>query len=97
MARGKGPGGIACWQAMLQAIQRKSPVSADELFDQVREIGQEAWTDDHIWRRIMWHTVNLVPAYHHWPLGKRFLFQREDGSYELYSPARHGDRWKGYP
>ena len=97
MPRGKGPGGISCREAFLQAIRRKSPVSADELFAQVKHIGQGAWTDDHIWQEIMCHTVNLVPAYRHWPREERFLFQREDGSYELYDPSRHGDRWKGYP
>ena len=97
MARGKGPGGITCAEAIRQAISSEK-ITGRNLFERVREIGQGAWSEDHIWQEIMSRTVNLVPAYHHWEWVKeRFLFQLEDGSYEAYSSARHGDRWKGYP
>ena len=91
MGRGKAPGGMSAGEALLEVIQKRRKISASELFEEVKHMGQNCWTDDSISQRMMWHTVNLWPAYIHWPSGERFLFHKEDGSYELYEPSRHGD------
>lgn len=90
MGKGKGPGGMSAKEALLEVIQKQRRISASELFEEVKYLGEGMWTDDHISQRMMWHTVNLWPAYIHWPSGERFLFQKEDGFYELYDPGRHG-------
>ncbi len=66
-------------------------ISADELFEQVKKVG--LWTDDTIWQQIMMATVNLRPAFGHWDK-EGFLFQHEDGRYELYNLDFHG-HWEG--
>lgn len=91
MSRGKGPGGISAREAFFEVIGKRSPIPASDLFEEVKRIGQGQWTDDHIAQEMMWRTVNLWPGYIHWTSGERFLFQREDSSYELYEPNRHGN------
>lgn len=90
MSRGKGPNGMSAKDAFLEVIHKRRKIPASELFEEVKIMGQGAWTDDHIAQRMMWHTANLWAAYMHWPSGERFLFLKEDGSYELYEPSRHG-------
>lgn len=90
MGRGKGPGGISAREAFIEVMQNKPHITASDLFKEVKQIGQGAWTDDHIAQEMMWRTVNLWPGSIHWTSGERFLFQKEDDSYELYEPSRHG-------
>jgi len=84
-------GRLTCREAIKQAILELGggPVTAEELFNRVRSMGD--WSDDTIWQHLMWLTVNLPPAYRHWPNApERFLFLREDGRYELYNSEKHG-------
>ena len=65
--------------------------SAQELFEFVRKQGH--WTDGAIWQNILSHTINSPPSYHTYSMvtpAQRFLFQREDGNYELYDSKWHG-------
>jgi hypothetical protein len=65
------------------------PADAEDIFRRTRQLGP--WTDDTIWQHLMALTVNLPPAYRHWPhVKERILFLREDGMYELYDPQKHG-------
>ena len=84
-------GRLTCREAVKKAILKLGggPVTAEELFNKVRSMGD--WSNDTIWQHLMWLTVNLPPAYRHWPNApERFLFLREDGKYELYNPEKHG-------
>lgn len=94
MARGKGPGGMTTVDALGKILPLPGTViSAKDLFEEVKQLGQGAWTDDHVWQEIMSRTVNLVPAYYHWNRIKqedRFLFLHEDALYERYDPNIHG-------
>lgn len=94
MRKGKGLGGETCYEAIHKIMKKQAMISADELFEQVKKV--RSWTDDTIWQHIMAATVNLYPAFRHWPASneKRFLFQHEDGRYELYNPDFHGP-WEG--
>ncbi len=67
--------------------------SYKNLFAETRKRG--TWKDRNIWITLMAEVVNLPPSYDEWPNENRFLFLREDGSYELYSAELHGKFIKG--
>ena len=97
MGQGKGHEGETCAEAMRMAIVALGcRASAQDVFDRVREMGD--WTEDNIWQELIAHVVNLPPSYKHYymvPQGKRFLFLREDGNYELYQTKWHGRYERG--
>lgn len=84
-------GKTTCREAIRASMNElgEGPVSAEQIFAATR--GKGGWTDDTIWQHLMHLVVNLPPAYRHWsPTAERFLLLREDGLYEMYSPARDG-------
>lgn len=85
-----------CREAVRASIKELGggPVGAERIFEATRRKGE--WTDDTIWQHLMYLVVNLPPAYKHWsPSSERFLFLREDGLYEIYSPTKHGTYREG--
>lgn len=92
MARGKGVNGMTCRQAIKKAATNSGIISTDDLINQVKSLGP--WATDGIAQGIMSHTINLLPGYVHWPKAERFLYQHEDGRYEIYNLQVHGD-WVG--
>ena len=65
--------------------------TAQELFGAVAKSGH--WTDDNIWQVMLSHSINVPAAFRKFPgvsADQKFLFQREDGNYEIYSPTWHG-------
>jgi hypothetical protein len=81
-----------CSGALLAALTGLgNRASARELFAAVEKAGH--WTADTIWQAMLAHSINLPAAYRKFPnvtADQKFLFQREDGNYELYAPAWHG-------
>jgi hypothetical protein len=86
---GKGYNGETCAEAIRQVVAVSEPAWYGDVFEKVRCRG--TWADDTIHQQMMQWTVNLPPAYLHWPRSsEKFLFLRSDGLYELYRPRAHG-------
>ena len=89
---GRRPSPRNCPDALRDVLVKMgSRAPAQTLFEQVRIFGH--WMDSHIWETMFSYTVNVPASYHLYGLvtpDQRFLFQREDGNYELYDPAWHG-------
>jgi len=72
-------------------VRFEGRATAEDLFNQIKRRGH--WTDDTIWKEMLSHTINSPSSYHHFPMvsaASKFLFQREDGNYELYDSTWHG-------
>jgi len=80
---------MTCVNAIRQVVSQQGIISFAELLPKVKQLGK--WTDDTIAQHVMGLTVNLYPASIHWPQfsSRRFLFQHEDGRYEIYDPTKH--------
>ncbi len=87
-----GHGGETCGDAVKEvARQLPGRFTGQEVVDKVKKMG--SWSERNIWGHLITTVVNFPPSYRYWPNAKierRCLFLREDGDYELYSPARHG-------
>lgn len=90
--RGMGPNGMTIREAIRIVIKKHASMTAVDILDETKKI--HGWSDDSIMQHIMQLTVNLQPAFYHWPLTKvsdKFLFLRSDGYFEEYRPESHGD------
>ena len=92
MGRGRSYEPETCSGAIMSALVKLgNRASAQELFNMVEKTGH--WTADNIWQVMLAHSVNIPAAYRKFPAiapDQKFLFQREDGNYELYAPTWHG-------
>ena len=97
MGKGRALEPETCAGALHNALVRfEGRATADELFNQVKRRGH--WTDDTIWKEMLSHTINSPPSIRHYPMvnaASRFLFQRDDGNYELYNSTWHGKLEQG--
>ena len=80
---------MTCADAIKQVVTQRGIISFANLLSAVKQLSE--WTDDTISQHVMGLTVNLFPATIHWKQfsNKRFLFQHEDGRYEIHDPAKH--------
>ena len=80
---------MTCAEAIKQIVNQRGIISFPDLLSRIKELSN--WADDTTAQHVVGPTVNLYPASIHWPQfeNKRFLFQHEDGRYEIYDPANH--------
>jgi hypothetical protein len=90
--RGMGPNGLTIKEAIRLIIKKHPSMTAVDILDETKKI--HSWSDDSVMQHIMQLTINLQPAFHHWPYtgaSDKFLFLRSDGYFEEYHPESHGD------
>lgn len=89
--RGKGPGGMTRLEAICQVIEKLGRATGNEIFNEVKMIS-DVWKDHAILQGIMQSTINLQPAYYHWPRKQedKCLFLCGNGYFERYDQNIHG-------
>ena len=79
-------------EAIQEALKaRGGKASREQIRDYVAQKYPDEWQPTTLTAHLYACAVNNPKAYVHHPFLKKFLFRREDGSFEIYNPEIHGE------